>query len=150
VRRNRSVPSASVIPVLAYADVRRATEWLCRVFGFVERLRIGEHRAQLRIGDDGAMIVAEYIDRAQRPPPASAPADDASHLVMVRVGDVQAHYERSLSHGGEILQAPIDHPFGERQYVVRDIGGHRWTFSQTISDVHPDEWGGPEVELLAE
>jgi uncharacterized glyoxalase superfamily protein PhnB len=150
MRRNRSVPSVSVIPVLAYADVREATEWLCRVFGFVERLRIAEHRAQLRIGDDGAMIVAEYIDGGQRPKPASAHPDHASHLVMVRVADVHEHYEAALRHGAEILQTPVEHPFGERQYVVRDIGGHRWTFSQTISDTHPDEWGGPGVELISE
>ena len=44
---NRSVPSADVIPVLAYPDVPVAAEWLCRAFGFRERLRIGDHRAQL-------------------------------------------------------------------------------------------------------
>jgi uncharacterized glyoxalase superfamily protein PhnB len=147
VQRNRSVPSVSVIPVLAYADVREATEWLCRVFGFVERLRIAEHRAQLRIGDDGAVIVAEYIDRDQRP---KAGSDHVSHLVMVRVADVQSHHEQALRHGAEILQTPADQPFGERQYVVRDIGGHRWTFSQTIADTHPNDWGGPDVALLSD
>jgi uncharacterized glyoxalase superfamily protein PhnB len=52
--------------------------------------------------------------------------------------------------GAEILQPPVDHPFGERQYVVRDIGGHRWTFSQTLADTHPNEWGDAEVQLLAD
>ena len=32
-------------------------------------------------------------------------------------------------------------PFGVRQYTVKDIGGHWWTFSQNIRDVAPDEWG---------
>jgi uncharacterized glyoxalase superfamily protein PhnB len=44
---NRSVPAASVIPELAYRDVAEASEWLCRAFGFAERLRIGDHRVQL-------------------------------------------------------------------------------------------------------
>jgi uncharacterized glyoxalase superfamily protein PhnB len=43
---NRSIPSATVIPVLAYADAREAAQWLCRSFGFAERLRIGNHRVQ--------------------------------------------------------------------------------------------------------
>lgn len=44
---NRSVPAATVIPVLIYPDVREAVAWLTAAFGFVERLRIGEnHRSQ--------------------------------------------------------------------------------------------------------
>jgi hypothetical protein len=37
---NRSIPSSVVIPVLEYPDVREAVDWLCRTFGFVERLRL--------------------------------------------------------------------------------------------------------------
>ena len=55
---NRSVPTATVIPVLVYPDVRAAVAWFTGAFGFVERVRVGEdHRSQLRIGVDGAMIV---------------------------------------------------------------------------------------------
>ena len=42
---NRSVPRASVIPELAYADVVEGSDWLSRAFGFTVRLRIGSHRA---------------------------------------------------------------------------------------------------------
>jgi len=66
------------------------------------------------------------------------------------VADVQRHHDHAAACGAEILQAPVEHPFGERQYVVRDPGGHRWTFSQTIADKHPNDWGGPDVELLAD
>ena len=145
MKPNRSVPSSSVIPILPYSDVREATEWLCRVFGFVERLRIASHRAQLDIGGDGAMIVAEYIDRTRRP---ERGADHISHQIMVRVDDVTAHHARAVHEGATILQPPADQPFGERQYVARDIGGHRWTFSETLADTHPDEWGDAEVKLL--
>jgi uncharacterized glyoxalase superfamily protein PhnB len=40
------------------------------------------------------------------------------------------------------LDCPPDCPYAERQYTVEDPGGHRWTFSQTIADVAPEEWGG--------
>ena len=40
---NRSIPRATVIPVLAYPDVNQAAAWLCDAFGFSVRLRIGEH-----------------------------------------------------------------------------------------------------------
>ena len=37
---------------------------------------------------------------------------------------------------------PETSPTGERQYNATDIGGHHWTFSQSIADVAPEEWGG--------
>jgi uncharacterized glyoxalase superfamily protein PhnB len=132
-----------VIPVLAYPDVREAVEWLTRVFGFAERLQIADHRAQMVVGD-GAMIVAEYIDRDRRP---ASGCDHVGHLSMVRIPNVQAHYEHVLACGAEILDPPTDHVYGERQYTVRDLGGHRWTFSQTLRDVHPSEWGNEDVIL---
>ena len=34
LKANRSIPSATVIPVLIYPDVREAVEWLCVAFEF--------------------------------------------------------------------------------------------------------------------
>lgn len=143
VPRNRSVPAAAVIPVLPYPNVREAVRWLEEVFGFAERLRISDHRAQMLVGD-GAMIVAEYIDRDQRP---QIGAHYVSHQIMVRIADVNAHHEHAKAMGAEILEPPTDHVYGERQYVARDVGGHRWIFSQTLADMHPDEWASEGVEL---
>jgi uncharacterized glyoxalase superfamily protein PhnB len=138
---NRCVPGPTVTPVLAYADVRAAATWLCEVFGFTERLRIADHRAQLIIGVDGAVIVAEYIDREHRPKPASDRPDETSHLVRVRVSDVQLHYEHAKQSGAEILQPPVEHEYGECEYVAKDIGGHRWIFAETIADIDPEGLG---------
>ena len=77
---NCSSPAATVIPVLAYADVAEAAEWLCRAFGFALRLRIGTHRAQLVFGD-GAVIVTD-MERD-----ADARRPDYTHSVHVRVRD---------------------------------------------------------------
>jgi hypothetical protein len=38
------------------------------------------------------------------------------------------------------LKVPPDLPFGEQQYIVENLGGHRWTFSQSIADVAPEQW----------
>ncbi|MDP9252058.1 MAG: VOC family protein [Chloroflexota bacterium] len=125
---NRSVPTATVIPELPYDDVARASEWLCRAFGFKERLRIGDHRAQLVLGD-GAVIV-------------TARGATSRAAVLVRVADVDRHHEQAKKNGARILQPPADHPYGERQYSAEDLGGHVWTFSQSIADVDPVSWGG--------
>jgi uncharacterized glyoxalase superfamily protein PhnB len=132
---NRSMPPAVVIPELAYADVRQAVDWLCPAFGFAERLRIGNHRAQLTFGD-GCVIVTQGSDSH------SLPAAGFGHAVMVRVADVDDHYERAKQFGVRIVNPPTDYPYGERQYCAEDLGGHRWTFSQSIADVDPRSWGG--------
>ena len=135
---NRSVPAASVIPVLSYPDVVEATEWLCNAFGFRVRLRIGDHRAQLVYGD-GAVIVTQLRD-------AVPPESMATHSVHVSVEDADAHYERAVAAGAWTTGTPTEHPYGEKQYSAEDPGGHLWTFSESVADVDPAAWGGELVD----
>ena len=123
---------ASVIPVLGYDDVGEAAEWLCRAFGFRERLRIADHRIQLHAGD-GAVVLTDH--------------GAAGGNVMVRVEDAKAHHDRAARSGAKIVTPPTDYPYGERQYSVEDPAGHRWTFSQSIADVDPADWGGTAIDL---
>jgi uncharacterized glyoxalase superfamily protein PhnB len=141
MKANRSIPSSAVVPVLTYPDVRAAVAWLGEAFGFSERLRIGEaHRAQLRAGDAGDVIVADV--RHDRRAPL---ADTASHQVLLRVADAAAHCERARSCGARILMEPTDFEYGERQYEAADPWGHRWLVSETLADVDPADWGGELV-----
>jgi uncharacterized glyoxalase superfamily protein PhnB len=77
---------------------------------------------------------------------AYADVAEASH---VRVEDADAHHARAASHGANILNPPTDYPYGERQYSAEDPGGHRWTFSQSISDVDPSSWGATDYEATS-
>ena len=141
MKANRSIPSSTVIPVLIYPDVREAVAWLNAAFGFAERVQIGEnHRSQLRFGE-GAVIVGDV--RHERRPPR---AGEVTHSVLVRVDDAAAHCERAREHRARILMEPTDFEYGERQYEAEDLAGHRWTFSETLADVAPEEWGGTLVE----
>jgi len=135
---NRSVPRAGVIPVLSYDDVAEASEWLCRAFGFKERLRIGDHRAQLVFGDGAVIVTAGRTDRR-------VAANPVTHAVHVRVEDADRHHEHAKRSGARILQPPTDYPYGERQYSAIDLAGHHWTFSQSIADVDPASWGGTAI-----
>jgi uncharacterized glyoxalase superfamily protein PhnB len=137
---NRSIPKATVIPVLIYPDVRAAVNWLSAAFGFVERVQIGkDHRSQMSFGD-GAVILGDVRKERQPPQPGKV-----THSVMVRVEDAHAHCERAREHGARILEEPTDFPYGERQYTAEDLAGHQWTFSQTLTDVAPADWGGISV-----
>ena len=62
--------------------------------------------------------------------------------LTMRVADADRHHEQAKRSGAKILQPPTDHPYGERQYSAEDLGGHVWTFSQSIADVDPASWGG--------
>jgi uncharacterized glyoxalase superfamily protein PhnB len=140
MKPNRSIPKATVIPVLIYPDVQAAVDWLGTAFGFVERVRIGEnHRAQLSFGE-GAVILGDV--RHERRPPLPG---ELTHSVMVRVEDAHRHCEHARRHGAHIVAEPTDFPYGERQYTAEDLAGHQWTFSQTIADVAPEDWGGLSV-----
>lgn len=129
MRSNRSIPQCTVIPEIGYPDIGAAIPWLTDAFGFTLRLRIGDHRAQMNVGD-GAVVLTESTNSA------------CISSVLIRVDDVDSHHDRARAHGAVIVQPPADHLYGERQYTATDPAGHRWTFSQSIADVDPMEWGG--------
>lgn len=128
-------------PVLVYPDVRAAVAWLESAFGFEERVRIGDgHRAQLRVGQDGAVVVAD-VRGAQAAPSGGV----VTHLVKVRVHDVDAAFVRARDAGARVLEAPRTWEYGERSCLLEDLAAHRWELTQTVRDVEPEEWGGITV-----
>jgi uncharacterized glyoxalase superfamily protein PhnB len=150
---NRSMPPSTVIPVLVYEDVEEAVEWLCDTFGFVERWRVGHHRAQLAVGDGAVVVgerrVAEALE-GNDPTIFRAPRrGEVSHSILVRVDDLESHYRQARQGGARILRPPEDHAYGERQYTAEDLAGHRWTFSQSVADVAPEDWGATSGPALS-
>ena len=143
---NRSAPTATIVPILIYEDVGEAIHWLCRVFGFSERLRserdgvIGH--AQLTVAEGAIML-------GRQGGPFKSPSDnEVGQYVLVHVDDIDRHYEHAKASGARIVQGPTDMPFGERQYTAQDFAGHWWTFSQHVADVAPEEWGAITAKSL--
>src|SRR3954447_6482334 len=99
MRFNRSVPPCQVIPVLVYPDPGAAAEWLSKAFGFTIRLRIANHRIQMKAGD-GCLTVAE-----------GTVAANSSHIVQVRIEDAEGHCARARQNGAIILTEPEDQPY---------------------------------------
>lgn len=127
--------------MLIYPDVRAAVTWLESAFGFQERVRIGHaHRAQLRVGSDGAVVVADV--RANQVSPSNGLV---THLVKIRVADVDAAFARARNAGARVLEEPTTYEYGERSCVLEDLAGHRWELTQTVRDVEPEEWGGTTI-----
>ena len=108
---NRSAPPCPVIPVLIYPDPGVAADWLSKAFGFSVRLRIANHRIQMKAGD-GCFTIAE-----------GTAIPNNSHTTQVRIEDAKAHYERARQNGAVILTEPKDQLYGECQYNAQDFYG---------------------------
>jgi uncharacterized glyoxalase superfamily protein PhnB len=132
---NRSVPPCAVIPVLHYPSPKEAAEWLQKAFGFSVRLRIENHRIQMRAGE-GCFTVAE-----------GSVTPNHSCTVQVRIEGARAHCERARIAGARILTEVQDEVYGERQYSAEDYYGHKWNFTETFADVEPESWGGTSVDV---
>jgi uncharacterized glyoxalase superfamily protein PhnB len=152
---NRSAPAGDIFPSLIYADVAKAAGWLCHVFGFRERLRVTNQdgavgHVQLAIGQSGIMLSPpkqgqspSWDDPANFRPPRP---NEASLSLTIRVDDVDRHYQIARERGARILHPPATYPFGERQYSAEDPEGYRWSFTQSVADVNPADWGATVVK----
>ena len=129
----------SVVPMLSYEDVGKACEWLANAFGFqvVERFEDAGRVNHAGLSHDGTRFEIGWPGPAYESPKHHAETCAAAREwlsvpwivdgALVRVDDVDAHYERARRAGATILREPEDAPFG-RLYSAEDLEGHRWMF----------------------
>jgi uncharacterized glyoxalase superfamily protein PhnB len=147
---NRSAPPGTVVPSLIYEDVAAAIDWLCTTFRLTERLRAARPdgtvgHAQISIGEGSVTLGEARVGQGFASPDTAVfrppRREEVSMTISVSVEDVDQHFEHVRGSGARILQPPETYPYGERQYTVEDLAGYRWTFTQSIADVAPGEWG---------
>jgi uncharacterized glyoxalase superfamily protein PhnB len=137
-----------VIPMLAYEDGGGAIDFLVKAFGFEERLRFTEDdgtisHAELTTDGGGLIMLATPTPDYVSPKRLRENSEEARKMaevpyvidgVLVDVDDVDAHFARAKEAGATILSEPEDVPdVGVRHYRAEDPEGHRWMFSQDIS-----------------
>jgi uncharacterized glyoxalase superfamily protein PhnB len=132
----------TVTPYLLYEDTGAAIDWLCRAFGFRERLRFTDDdgmvtHAELEVGADGLVMVG-HPGPTYRSPERLGGTTAITH---VYVDDVDAHYRRAQEAGARISRPPADEEYGDRRYDCKDLEGHDWSFAQVFADVPPEQWG---------
>jgi uncharacterized glyoxalase superfamily protein PhnB len=117
----------TIFPALRYKDAPAAIDWLERAFGFQRHFVVEDdgvvHHAQLILGDAMIMLGSEAAPGQGR---LEYPAGAAA--VYVVVADPDAHHERALAAGAEIVRALDDTDYGSREYTARDPEGHLWSF----------------------
>ncbi len=123
------------ISILVYEDIEAAHGWLARVFGLVpgEVTRDGEGRAvhaELEAGD-GMVWLHPEAPEFQMASPKQLGGANGSMAVMVQ--DVDAHHIHAQAEGAEIAYAPVDQPYGYREYSARDCEGALWSFMKPLT-----------------
>jgi uncharacterized glyoxalase superfamily protein PhnB len=123
-----------LIPVLTYQDIPAVHDFLVSAFGFG---RDGVQRAP-----DGTAVHGEvragnapiWLHRVMAEHQLDSPrsVDVANSVLFVHVDDVDAPDERARAAAARIDSAPVDRPYGQREYGVRDLEGHRCGFGSPL------------------
>src|SRR5579863_5763716 len=140
---NRSVPTSTMLAHLCCRNLTAASDWLSRVFGFTEYYRYGQPVSgiQMYLGDAHIMLSGPREGRFEPP----GKLGNGTQMLTVFVQDVRAHYANTKLHGATIWEELQETVYGELQYGVTDLDGHRWLFSQHARDVDPASWGATVV-----
>lgn len=119
---------------LVYEDLEASFEYLQHVFGLGpgELHRDGHGRAvhgELQAG--GATIwLHPETDDFDLASPRRLGGSTAG--IAVIVDDVDAHHRRAVELGAHIDYAPVDQPYGFREYGARDGEGGIWSFMRPL------------------
>lgn len=123
----------TIIPTLRYRDAAQAIDWLCKAFGFEQRLVVpGEDgiiiHSQLQFGN-GIIMVSSVrdtpLDALMKPP--GKPGDANTQGAYVVVSDVDAHHDRAVVAGAQVVMPLTTEDHG-RGYSCSDPEGHLWHF----------------------
>ncbi|WP_328313633.1 VOC family protein [Streptomyces sp. NBC_00442] len=119
----------SVCPAILYNDAKAAIRQLKDAFGFTEVCAYEAEdgsvmHAELSYGTGVVMLGSKGRDGLF----ARTMADAGPAGVYVVVTDVDAHHQRAVEHGVEILMEPTDQDYGSRDYMARDAEGNVWSF----------------------
>ena len=121
--------------LLVYDDLPAAHEYLVRVFGLtggpLEQDGQGRYvHGEVRAGDHVIWLHPSAQDY-QSPRRLGA----ATGMTVIVVDDADAHHRHAVARGAEVIEAPIDQPYGVREWGARDLEGQLWYFHSPIESV---------------
>lgn len=123
----------STTGLLVYDDINAAHDYIVRVFGLSS--------GQVAPGADGEVGYREVRagDQVIGLHPAASKTfrspialGAVTGMTVIAVDDADAHYARSVQAGAEIIEEPVDQPYGIREYGARDPEGQLWYFHSPL------------------
>jgi uncharacterized glyoxalase superfamily protein PhnB len=124
-----------VIPLVVCEDIATTHDFLVEAFGFEPGgvQRDGDGRAvhgEVRGGD---WVIWLHAVSAEHEMASPRTLDASSAGIVVRVADVDTHFEHARAAGARIDSEPTDQEYGQREYGARDPEGHRWWFATPLT-----------------
>lgn len=122
----------SATGLLVYDDISAAQDYIVRVFGLTPGLAANDGEGnvgyrEVRAGDQ--VIGLHPASEGFRSPRALG---TVTGMTVVAVDDADAHHARSVAAGAEIVEEPVDQPYGIREYGARDPEGQLWFFHSPL------------------
>lgn len=117
-----------IVPVLVYADVAAARDFLVEAFGFTARPRAAQGPLEVALDGEVVRLVTADPDLDLASVAELGAASDTLHVV---VDDVDEHHDRCVAAGAVVMSPLSDQPSGAREYTAADSEGRLWTFAST-------------------
>lgn len=113
----------SIHPTLRYDDAAAAIGFLTATLGLAEQHVSADEggvvqHAELSHESDVLMI------GTRRP---GDEWDTGRAVIYLAVDHVDAHHDRAVAAGAEVVMGLTDQPYGSREYAVRDPEGNLWS-----------------------
>ncbi len=123
----------NIIPAMCYRDAPTAIDWLCQAFGFERHLVVaGEggtiRHAQLTLGNGMIMLGTAREDEFGKLLAVPNKGDRVTQSTYIVVEAIDAHYDKAVAAGTEIVTPIEDQEHRGRFYAARDPEGHLWCF----------------------
>jgi uncharacterized glyoxalase superfamily protein PhnB len=127
----------SIYATFRYDDARAAITYLTGTLGFVEQ--------HVSTADDGTIAHAELsvgdgvimLGTRSGTPDTFDTGRAVVYLALDSAEAVDAHHDRAVAAGAEVVQELVDQPYGSREYAVRDPEGNIWSVGSYRPQVKP-------------
>jgi len=135
---------------LTVKDGSKALDFYAQAFGAKESYRMpdpggGIAHAEFVIDDTTIYLSEEAEEWSAYPMPEGG---RASCLFSIEVENCDEAYQKAVAAGAQSLSEPEDQFWGARSCVIQDPFGYRWSFSQFLEEVSPEELAKRAKELF--
>lgn len=122
------------ITLLVYRDIAAAHAYLVDVLGLAPGPIVFDGdlavHGEVHAGDGVVWLHREATEHRMVSPLTTG---TVTASVAVHVDDVDAHHARVAGTGAAIDYQPTNMPYGVREYSVRDVEGHLWSFQTPLT-----------------
>ena len=143
-KRVNPVPKGyrTVTPCLIVSDVNHAVDFYTQALGAELLTQANDLsdsfavQASVKIGNSVIILQAENLASGLLSPLSQANGSNQLHLY---VEDIDALWARALAAGATVISEPVDTYWGDRNGVLLDMFGHRWSLASRIEHVSIEE-----------